>query len=73
MAAVSYVITAGGVLETVTTGTAAPTSGMVEIRMDQTTTSVTEGAGTRAPKKGEIYQAIQILLQYLERDINITQ
>jgi hypothetical protein len=76
MAAISYIVSVGGTLETVTAGTAAPTSGSVEIRMDQTTTSVTDAsvtAGTRAPKKGEIQQAIRILEQYLIRDTNVLE
>lgn len=76
MAAVSYVIAVGGTLETVTTGTNAPASGSVEIRMDQTATSVTDAqstTGTRAPKKGEILALIVILEQYLIRDTNVTE
>lgn len=79
MAAISYVISVGGTLETVTTGTNAPSSGSVEIRMDQTTTSVTDnnpltgGAATRAPKKGEIQQLIRILEEYLIRDTNVVE
>lgn len=76
MAAISYVIAVGQTLEQVTTGTAAPTSGTVEIRMDQTATSVTDAqstTGTRAPKKGEIQQAIRILEEYLIRDTNILE
>jgi hypothetical protein len=76
MAAISYIISAGGTLETVTAGTAAPTSGTVEIRMDQTATSVTDAqstTGTRAPKKGEIQQLIRILEEYLIRDTNVVE
>jgi hypothetical protein len=76
MAAISYIISVGGTLETVTTGTAAPTSGSVEIRMDQTATSVTDGGsttGTRSPKKGEIQQLIRILEEYLIRDTNVVE
>jgi hypothetical protein len=73
MAAVSYVIGAGGTLETVTTGTNAPSSGVVELRMDQTTTTVTDNAVTRAVKKGEIQQLIRILEEYLIRDTSIFQ
>lgn len=73
MAAVSYIISVGGTLETVTAGTAAPTSGSVEIRMDQTTTSVNDGGATRAPKKGEIQALIRVLEEYLIRDTNVVQ
>lgn len=73
MAAVSYIISVGGTLETVTAGTNAPASGSVEIRMDQTTTSVTDNGTTRAPKKLEILMAIEILTQYLIRDTNVAQ
>jgi len=76
MAAISYIISAGGTLETVTAGTAAPTSGTVEIRMDQTITAVTDSqstTGTRAPKKGEIQQLIRILEEYLIRDTSVVE
>lgn len=73
MAAVSYIISVGGTLETVTAGTAAPTSGSVEIRMDQTATVVKDGSGTRAPKKGEIQALIRVLEEYLIRDTNVAQ
>lgn len=73
MAAVSYLITAGGVLETVTAGTNAPSAVGVELRIDQTTTTVTDSGSTRALKKGEIQQAIRILEEYLIRDTNIAQ
>lgn len=59
-----------------TAGTAAPTSGSVEIRMDQTTTVVTDAStasGTRAVKKGEIEYLINILTQYLIRDTNVLE
>jgi hypothetical protein len=76
MAAISYVIGLGQTLEQVTVGTAAPSSGSVEIRMDQTTTSVTDASvtsGTRALKKGEIYTLIRVLEQYLIKDTTIAQ
>ena len=73
MAAVSYIISVGGNLESVTAGTAAPTSGSVEIRMDQTATSVTDNGTTRALKKGEIQYLIRILEQYLIRDTNVVE
>lgn len=73
MAAISYLITPGGVLETVTAGTNAPSSAGVELRIDQTTTTVTDAGSTRALKKGEVQQMIRILEQYLIRDTSINQ
>lgn len=76
MAAVSYIVSVGGNLETVTAGTAAPTSGSVEIRMDQTITAVTDAqstTGTRAVKKGEIQYLIKVLEEYLIRDTNVLE
>lgn len=76
MAAISYVIAVGGNLETVTVGAAAPTSGSVEIRMDQTVTAVTDATSTtglRAPKKGEIQALIRVLEEYLIRDPNVLE
>lgn len=71
MAAVSYSITIGGNLEAVVAGTSAPGAGQVEIRMDQTASTVTDGGGTRKPLKSEILLAIEILEQYLLRDPNV--
>lgn len=74
MAAISYVIALGGTLETVTAGTAAPSSGSVEIRFDQTATAVTDAAyagGTRAVKRGEVQWLIRTLEEYLIRDSNV--
>ena len=76
MAAISYIISAGGNLETVTAGTAAPTSGTVEIRMDQTATAITDYAyagNQRAPRKGEIQALIRVLEEYLIRDTNVLE
>jgi hypothetical protein len=76
MAAVSYTILVGGNLETVVAGTNAPSAGSVEIRMDQTTTSVTDATsvtGTRAPKKGEIQALMRVLEEYLIRDTNVVE
>ena len=64
MPAISFIISQGGTLESVTAGTAAPTSGSVEIRIDQTATAITDAqspTGTRALKRGEIYTLLQIL------------
>jgi hypothetical protein len=76
MAAVSYSILVGGTQETVVAANNAPAAGSVEIRMDQTVTSVTDAqstTGTRAPKKGEIQQLIRILEEYLIRDTNVLE
>jgi hypothetical protein len=84
MAAVSYTIalsavTAGSGLESVIAGTNAPSAGVVELRFDQTSTTVndanplTGAATTRAPKKGEILFLIEILKQYLLRDTNVLE
>jgi hypothetical protein len=76
VAAVSYIIAVGGNLETVTAGTAAPTSGSLEIRIDQTVTAVTDASypgGTRAPRKGEIQALLRTLEEYLIRDTNVLE
>lgn len=73
MAAVSYLITAGGVLETVTASTNAPSAVGVELRIDQTTTTVTDSGATRALKRGEVQQMLRILEEYLLRDTNLNQ
>lgn len=76
MAAISYVIGLGQTLEQVTSGTAVPTSGSVEIRFDQTTTAITDKSvtgGTRALKKGEIYTLLQILEEKLVNDSTVAQ
>lgn len=73
MAAVSYLITPGGTLETVTAGTNAPSSVGVELRIDQTTTTVTDGSGTRALKRGEVYTLLKIIEQYLLRDTSLNE
>jgi hypothetical protein len=78
MAAISYSIATGGNLETVTAGTNAPSggNGTVEIRIDTTTTAITDASvsgGTRAQKKGEAFAAIRTLLEYLIRDTNMPE
>lgn len=73
MAAISYYIGPGQNLEQVTTGTNAPSSAGVELRIDQTTSTVTDGGGTRALKKGEVQQLIRILEEYLLRDTSVNQ
>ena len=76
MSAISYVISAGGNLETVTAGTNAPSSGSVELRFDQTAGAVTDGslpAGNRALKKGEVQYLLRVLEEYLIRDSNVAQ
>jgi hypothetical protein len=67
------VITPGG------SSSATPTVaalGCVEIRMDQTTTVITDAqstTGTRALKKGEIQYLLQVLQEYLIYDTNVVQ
>ena len=80
MASVSYQVdftlaTAGQGLEAVTIGAAAPTSGagFVEIRIDQTTTALLDGSGTRALKRGEVIQLLNYLIQAIERDTSLNQ
>lgn len=76
MAAISYVISVGGNLETVVAGANAPSAGSVEIRMDQTITAVTDATsitGTRSPKKGEIQALIRVLEEFLIRDPNVVE
>lgn len=73
MAAVSYFIAPGGVLETVTAGTNAPSAAGVELRIDQTATTVTDGSGTRPLKRGEVYTLLKIIEQYLLRDTNLNE
>jgi len=48
----------------------------VEIRFDQTTTTVTDGAlpaGNRALKKGEVFALLKVIEEYLIRDSNVAQ
>jgi hypothetical protein len=72
MAAVSYTIKVGDVLEGVLAGTNAPSAGQVELRIaDQAGASVTDKGATRGPKKSEVQVAIRILEQYLLRDTNL--
>ena len=75
MAAISYSIAVGQTLEQVTTGTNAPSggSGTIEIRIDQTASAITDGAGNRVLKKGEVIEALVKLEQYLLRDTNVTE
>ncbi len=76
MPAISYAISVGGNLETVTASTNAPSAGSVEIRIDQSTTSINDASmagGTRAVKKGEVQQLMRVLEEYLIRDSNLYQ
>ena len=78
MAAISYSWSAGQTLEQVTTGTAAPTGGnaTVELRIDQTAGTVTDGAfagAVRPLSKKDVWDALVLFFQYLERDTNIFQ
>jgi hypothetical protein len=67
---ISYSLSVGGNLETVTAGTLAPSAGQLEIRIDSSS-SVTDGGSTRAAKKGEIQALMRVLEQYLIRDTNV--
>jgi hypothetical protein len=76
MAAISYSIGVDPNLETVTAGTNAPAVGVVEIRIDQTATTVTDSntnSGTRALKRGEVQALIRVLEEYALRDTNLYQ
>ncbi len=76
MAAISYSIALGQPLEQVTPGVLAPGVGTLEIRFDQTATTVTDAAapgGTRSPKKGEIYTMLKILEEKLINDANVVE
>lgn len=76
MAAVSYSIAVGQTLEQVTAGTNAPSggAGTIELRIDQTASTVTDGnGGSRIVKKGEVVEALNKLLQYLVRDTNVVE
>jgi len=73
VAAISYLIAPGGTLETVTLGTAAPTSAGIELRVDQTTTTITDKGSTRALKRGEIQALLRIIEEALIRDTRPNQ
>ena len=76
MASISYQIGLGGTLETITTGSAAPTSGsgFIELRIDQTA-GITDGtAGSpRAIKRGEVAALLRVLEMKLIAETNIAQ
>jgi hypothetical protein len=76
MPAISYVISLGQTLEQVTVGAAAPTSGSVELRMDQTAGAITDAShagGTRALNRGEIYTLLKTLQEKVSVDPNLSQ
>ena len=73
MAAISYSITAGGTLQTITAGTSAPGSGQVELRIDQGNSVVDGGTGPRPLKRGEAQTLLRILEEYLVTDPNVNQ
>lgn len=75
MAAISYSWTVGQTLEQVTTSTNAPSggAGTIELRIDQTASTVTDGSIPRPINKSEVLQAMIILEQYFLRDTNIYQ
>ncbi len=81
MAAVSYSIALaataqGSGLEAVVAAANAPAAGQVEIRFDQTATTVTDAqstTGTRTLKKGEVQYLLRVLEEYLMRDTNVVE
>jgi hypothetical protein len=76
MSAISYSLTLGAPLESVVAATNAPAAGQVEIRFDQTATTVTDSSvagGVRALKKGEIYTILRILGEKLINDSNVAE
>lgn len=78
MAAISYSISLGQPLESVTSGANAPSggSGTVELRFDQTATAITDSSipgGTRTMKKGEIHQLLVLLQEKLINDPSVAQ
>lgn len=76
MPAISYVISLGQTLEQVSVGVAAPTSGSVELRMDQTAGAITDAShagGTRQLNRGEIYTLLKILQEKVSVDPNLSQ
>jgi hypothetical protein len=73
---ISYVISAGGNLQTVTAGTNAPSSGSVELRFDQTAGAITDAShagGTRQLTKGEVQYLLHVLEEYLIQDSTVFQ
>lgn len=72
--AVSFQIQIGQTLEQVTVGAAAPTggAGFVELRIDQTAGSVTDGnvpGGTRIIKRSEVQALMRVIEEALIRDL----
>lgn len=76
MTAISYILDNDPNLEKLTTGTAAPTSGQIELRVNTTSNAITDNnapGGTRAPKRGELHALLRVIEQQLLRDTNIPQ
>jgi hypothetical protein len=75
MSAISYSLTLGAPLESVVAATNAPAAGQIEVRFDQTATTVTDAQypGGRALKKGEIYTMLKILEEKLINDSSVFQ
>ncbi len=74
MAAISYSVGIGGNLETVVASTQAPSAGQIELRFDQTATTVNDSnypGGKRAPQRGELLALLRTLEEYLIRDTNV--
>lgn len=76
MSAISYSISLGQTLQQVVSGTQAPSAGSIELRMDQTATSITDAqspTGTRALKRTEIYTLLKTLEEMLVADTTLAQ
>ena len=76
MSAISYILDVDPNLEKVTSGTAAPTSGQVELRINTTSNAVTDGnapGGLRALKRGEIFALLKVFEQKVLNDASIPQ
>ena len=74
MPSVSFQVQIGQALEQVTVGANAPAggAGMVEIRIDQTAASVTDGnvpGGTRIIKRSEVQALMRVLEEAILRDL----
>jgi len=76
MPAVSYTLSLGQTLEQVVVAANAPSAGSIELRMDQTATSITDASvagGVRALKRGELFTLLKILEAKLSVDSTLNQ
>lgn len=65
-----------GTLEQVIVAANAPAAGQIEVRLDQTATTVTDASyagGLRAPRKGELITALENIIQQIVRDTTILE